>query len=89
MPGEGALQESHPWRGQLDSSKLWKRPLIPLPKSSKGESPSPFISPAPKGMTLNSKDQNLEHCKRKNPGLLERRKRQVLDDCGETLMPFV
>lgn len=35
---------------------LWKRPLVPLPKSSKGESPSPFVCPVPKGMTLKFKD---------------------------------
>lgn len=86
MPGEGALQESHPWRGRLGSSKPWKRPRIPLPRSSKGGSLSPFVSPAPKRMTLNSKAQNREHCKRKHPGLLGRRKKQVSDDCGETLV---
>lgn len=32
------------------------------------------------------KDHNLEHCRRKNPGLLERKKRQALYDCGETLI---
>ncbi|EDM17251.1 zinc finger protein 629, isoform CRA_a [Rattus norvegicus] len=32
-------------------TKLGSRPLILLPKSSKGRDPSPFSYPVPKGMT--------------------------------------
>lgn len=40
------------------STKLWKRPLIPLPKSSKGRDPSPILFKGPKSRILGEKCQS-------------------------------
>jgi hypothetical protein len=50
MSGEAPFEESGTQRRVTGiPAKLWKRSLIPLPKGSKGENPSPFIYPTVKG----------------------------------------
>lgn len=86
MPGEVAFQESFLERVTRIPTKLWKRPLISLSKVQRVKVLRLSSTLLPKGWPSHSKDHSLEHCRRKNPCLVGRRKRQAACDCGETIV---